>query len=301
MKTVARFLLLACAFATTTSCMSLLYVAREGAVQFYPPDKIGLHPRDVNLGSKDSGNIHGWHFAANSRDGAEKDAKSKTKVKSKSHGTIIHFHGNGENLTSHYRIMDWVVDAGWDYFIWDYPGYGLSTGEPTPANVRASASAVLEWLQKSDLPKPIVIYGHSLGGAIAQQAIHDTRASVKICDVILDSTFSSYRSIARRKMKTAWLLWPLQPLAWLLMSNGEGPGDPAELSPLPVLVIAVTKDPVVEYENGEYLFERLKEPKEFWKVEHDWHTGSFIANDGANRGRLMERLARNCGPQPETR
>lgn len=274
-----------------SGCMSVLYIAREGPRQFFPPASVGLSPRDVNLGNAENPNLHGWHFPAYSRKGTAGSARKKSR------GTLIHFHGNGENLTSHYRLMDWVIDEGWDYFIWDYPGYGLSAGEPSPANVRASAAAVLTWLQESDLPKPIVIYGHSLGGAIAQQAIHDTRGTIRICDVILDSTFASYRSVARRKMKTRWFLWPLQPVAWSLMSNGDGPGDPSDLAPLPVLVIAVTGDPVVEYENGEELFARLREPKEFWRVEHFSHNGSFIANEGELRGRLMARLARNCGSE----
>lgn len=285
MRIAARILFSCIVGASLSSCMSVLYISRVGPQQFYPPQELGLSPRDVNLGNSEYGNIHGWHFAAAPDKGAKKNSAK---------GTIVHFHGNGENLTSHYRLMDWVMKEGWDYFIYDYPGYGLSTGEPTPENLRASAARVLEWVEQSDVPKPIVVYGHSLGGAIAQQAIHDTRGKIQICDVILDSTFSSYRSIARRKMKTRWFLWPLQPLAWLLMSDAEGPGDPADLSPLPVLVIAVTGDQVVEFENGQALFEKLKEPKEFWRIEHTSHNASFFVNDGENRAKLMQRLSKNC-------
>ncbi len=289
MKIFLRAFLLFCTFGATSSCMSVLYVSREGPVQFFPPAKTGLHPRDIDIGT-----LHAWHFAAYSRTADPAASPAAHAPKNGSKGTIIHFHGNGENLTSHYRLMDWVVDAGWDYFIWDYPGYGLSKGEPTPANVRESAAAILKWLEKSDLPKPIVIYGHSLGGAIAQQAIHDTRGSVKVCDVILDSTFTSYRSVARRIMKTRWFLWPLQPVAWFAMNNDNGPGRPADLAPLPVLVIAMTGDPVVDFENGVDLFEALNEPKEFWRGEHASHNGSFIVDNGALRTRLLDRLARTC-------
>lgn len=275
-------LILSCVFALS-GCMSVLYSPRVGPMMFYSPEKLGYKPTDLETKDAEGNKIHAWLFP------------SKTGP---SRGTVIHFHGNAENLTSHYAMMVWLTDAGYDYVIFDYPGYGLSSGEPTAKNTVEAGEAVMRMVHSEWDSRPLIIYGQSLGGMVAQKAVVDMKGKIPMCDVILDSTFSSYKSVTRRKLSQFWITWLLQPLAYVLMSDSQA-ADPADISPIPVLVIHGDADRVVEFPNGEKLFERLKEPKEFWRIPGSGHGQTFRINGQENRQRLLDRLSRTCPASPK--
>lgn len=264
-----------------SGCMSVLYSPRVGPVVFFPPEKFGYKPLDAEIAISSGERIHGWWLPS--------------KI-GPSRGLLVHFHGNAENLTSHYAMMAWVTDAGYDYFIFDYPGYGLSSGEPTAQNTVESGAAVLRWLHEKIDSRPLIVYGQSLGGAIAQKSVVDVKSEVPFCDLVLDSTFSSYKGVTRGKLATMWWTWPLQPLAYFLMSDRFA-ADPKDLHG-PVLVIHGEQDPIVEFPNGEKLFGALNEPKEFWRLPHGAHGGSFRINGQEMRAKLLDRLAKTCPPVP---
>lgn len=262
--------------------MGILYAPRVGPVLFADPKVAGLEPKDVWISLSSGQRIHGWWIASQL---------------GPARGTIVHFHGNAENLTSHYMLMSWVTERGYDYFIFDYPGYGLSEGEPNAALTVEAGEKALAWVHQYADSRPLIVYGHSLGGMVAQAAVVGMKKVVPFCDVILDSSFSSYRSVARRKLSMHWWTWLLQPLGYLVMSDAAAV-DPADLSPIPVLVIHNRLDPVVEFPNGEQLFERLKEPKEFWRLGEGGHSSTFRIKGQEQRQRLMERLRKTCPAVP---
>lgn len=286
MVPLMRILILGLLALVTSGCMSLLYMPRVGPQMFYPPDKLGYQPEDAEFVDREGNRIHGWWFP--SRNGS-------------SPATVVHFHGNAENLTSHYTMLAWITGQGFDYFIFDYPGYGRSSGEPDASNTVSAGVAAMEWAFVKGGKRPLIVYGQSLGGIVAQSAVLDTKDRIPICDVVLDSTFASYRSVARRKVATSWWTWILQPVAYLVMSDRHAPEDIGEISPIPSLVIHAKNDNIVEYPNGEDVYSRLKDPKEMWVLEEGLHGGSFYAGDQKLRGRLVERLKRTCGPEKSTR
>lgn len=266
-----------------SGCMSLLYAPRMGPVLIYDPKRVNVEPEDVWLdsGEGENGDREKWH------------AWYLPTPEKKSKGIFVHFHGNAENLTSHYAMTLWVRDWGYDLLIFDYPGYGLSEGEPTPrATVKAGVKA-LEWAHQKAAGRPVIVYGQSLGGIIAIAAAVEVKNQIPLCDVILDSTFASYQGVARRKLAARWWSWPLQPLAYLLMSDKEA-RDPASLAPTPTLVIHSRQDRVVEFPNGEDLFLRLRDPKDFWILDEGDHSATFRIKDQDLRSRLAQRLEKTC-------
>lgn len=267
-----------------SGCMSVLYAPRAGPVLFYPPANFGYKPFDIETTDAEGNKIHGWVLPS--------------KV-GPARGTVVHFHGNAENLTSHYLMTAWLTERGYDLVIFDYPGYGLSSGEPTAKNTHEAGVAILRLIHAEWDSRPLIVYGQSLGGVIAQKTVIDAKGEIPMCDVILDSTFSSYQGVARRKLSTFWWTWPLQPLAYLLMSDREN-ANPADIAPIPVLVIHGEQDRVVEFANGEKLFSQLKEPKEFWRLPEGRHGLSFQINGQENRSRLLDRLERTCPPVLKT-
>jgi hypothetical protein len=84
-----------------------------------------------------------------------------------SKGLILYFHGNADNLQ---RWGNYAIDftsLGYDVLMVDYRGYGKSSGSPTEDILYADALQILKWAQLNVPHSKLVIYGRSLGSAIA--------------------------------------------------------------------------------------------------------------------------------------
>ena len=252
-----------------TGCSSLFYFPmREKA---YDPAEFNLKYEDISFESGKEA-IHGWWFPAETK---------------KAKGTFIFFHGNAENLSTHFLNLRWLPQKGYNFLIFDYPGYGRSTGNPTrQSTVDAGKSAIRwVWLHKDKNP---IIYGQSLGGIIAMRSFETTREEGSIKALILDSTFINYHKIAQKKLRYSWLTWIFQPLVCVLVSNAEAPDKISQYSPVPVLVMHGQKDQVVEPEFGDELFNKLSEPKEFWSIPDSDHGQNLFIENGKYQDKLLK-------------
>lgn len=258
-------------------CTHLFYYPNKDRTYFNPAD-FALSPEDVWIKSGEE-KIHGWWFASH-----ETPAK----------GTVLFFHGNAENLSSHYMSMGWLPDSGYNYLIIDYPGYGKSTGEPTPLGCVQAGRDALNWIRKEKDPNPI-IYGQSLGGNVALRVAEEEKATGKIRALVLDSTFPSYQKIARGKLSKSWVTWILQPLTYVLISDSGSPKDLKSISPIPTLVFHGQLDQVVEPEYGDMLFTQLNEPKKFISVPEAQHGQVFWVAQGKYRQDFLQFLSDNKG------
>jgi uncharacterized protein len=256
-----------------TGCSGLLYFPTRHL--HYDPARLNLKPTEVNFSSGDGTKLFGWHF------------KSKQKAKA----TVVFFHGNAENLSSHYLNMAWILEHPFDLFIFDYQGYGRSEGSPTPAGTVADGIAAMEWAASQGLP--LVVFGQSLGGAVALRAVAESKARLPIKYLAVDSTFPSYRSMGQRVLARSIFTWPLQWIGWLVMSDAHAPDGLIEtISPIPLLVIHGEKDGVVEIEMGERVFSQAKDPKEFWRLPSGGHTDIFSTQDPAYKQKFVDRIER---------
>ena len=220
--------------------------------------------------------MNGWYFFGD-----------KPKIKA----TIVFFHGNGENLSTHFRTLTWLLDYEFDYFIFDYEGYGKSDGEPTPKGTVADGFAAVHYIEQRFPGRPIIFFGQSLGGAVALETALTLPDRKKLKLVVVDSTFSSYKKAARSIMSQHPLTWALQLLSFVAFSDSYAPGDRiAELSPIPLVVIHGTEDKMISFELGKEVFELAKEPKEFWVVEGGRHTDALWGYDGIYRERLLSKF-----------
>lgn len=268
-KLICVLCLSTCAF--LTGCSSLLYYPSPH--RYTDPSKFKHKPEDVNLTASDGTKLHAWMFRS-----PQRPAKA----------TVLLFHGNAQNLSTHFFSLYWSIDQGFDYLIFDYRGYGESEGKPSPEGSVQDGKAALDWLiAHKDESSPLIIFGQSLGGAVALRVACEEKT--KFDKIIVDSTFPSYRSIARKVMTRSWLTWPFQWLGWLVMNDSYAPADCIQnISPKPVLVVHGTADNVVEYEMGEKVFELAREPKEFWKIEDGLHTDFLFRDNLRYQSRLKD-------------
>lgn len=227
------------------------------------PDKIGLVYEDVFFRSADGLKLHGWWLPA----------------KGQAKGTVLFFHGNAENISTHIGSVYWLPAQNYNVFLPDYRGYGNSEGVPTLAGVQDDLNSAMKYLlQRKDIDtERIVILAQSLGGAMAIYNVAHSPYRAKIKALISESAFSDYRDIVREKLASFWLSWPLQwPLSFTIDNDYSPINSVALISPIPLLIIHGDKDNVVPLVHGQKLFNAAGEPKEMWVVNGGGHIQAFM-------------------------
>ncbi|MEM7043702.1 MAG: alpha/beta fold hydrolase [Pseudomonadota bacterium] len=222
------------------------------------PATFGFAYEDVTFEAADGTGLHGWFFPA----------------EGERLGSLLFLHGNAENVSTHFANVAWLAKAGVDVLIIDYRGYGRSAGSPTLEGLHLDAEAALDALiamPETD-PERIAVFGQSLGGAIALSVVAAHPAKDRLAALIVEGAFSDYRAIAREKLASFWLTWPLQWPFSLTIDNAYSPSSSAgALAPLPLLVIHGQRDDVVPPVHGERLFDAANQPKAIWRPQDVGH------------------------------
>lgn len=249
----------------------------------FPPEKIGLKPEEINFKSADGTELFGWFFKAHTQPPK---------------GTLVQFHGNGENMSSHYLSLAWMVPEGYNLFIFDYRGYGKSRGDATQEGTYLDGLAGLnqawELHQRHTGSKAgtalFVVYGQSLGGAIAMRAMADFSHQSSTDLIVMDSTFLSYKEVAQTKLASFWLTWILNPLGSLLISDEYSARDPLIKNRVKLLVIHDKNDPVIPFSIGHETYTLATSRKDFWELGESKHVGIFYPAFPKNRERFLNFL-----------
>jgi fermentation-respiration switch protein FrsA (DUF1100 family) len=122
----------------------------------------------------------------------------------------------------------------------------------------------------------IVIYGLSLGGALALYYVGHTAFRPYVRALVLESAFASYRTVTTEKLASFWLTWPFQWMSWLMVNDDYSPLPVVEkIAPIPLLVIHGDQDPIVPVQHGWQLYEVAREPKDVWIVPNGVHNDAM--------------------------
>lgn len=250
---------------------------------FLQPDR-SLHLDPDRVGAK-------WTLERfNSSDGTDLTGLWFPSTKGPAKAVVVQFHGNGENMTSHFLFVYWLALEGYDVFTFDYRGYGGSGGGKSIPGSVADGAAALAYARRKAPGLPLVVIGQSLGGALAVASL-DRDGGEGVRALVLDSTFSSYRRVARLKLAPHAITWPLQWLPYLLVSDRYAPARLILKRPsVPLLQVHAPKDPIVPYSEGRRLYALAPGPKEFWDVPGTGHTEAFGLQGAEFRPRLLKWL-----------
>jgi fermentation-respiration switch protein FrsA (DUF1100 family) len=209
------------------------------------PSSLGLEYEDVFLEAADGAKIHGWFIGD----------RASGKV-------ILLFHGNGGNLSHRLPLIRLLHGLPANVFIIDYHGYGRSEGSPTEQNLYLDALAAYDFLrtQKKYSSPHIILYGSSLGGAVAV----DLAAREKVGGVILESTFTSARDMAARmnflyRWPIVWIRSRFDTLAKIALIKA------------PLLIVHSKEDEMIPYQMALALYQRAAQPKELLLLEKGGH------------------------------
>ena len=229
------------------------------------PAKWGYRFENVDFKSTDGTDLHGWFMPA------------KVKVPK---GTVVFSHGNAGSLGHHLGFVLWLVEAGYQVFMYDYRGFGKSGGKVDRHGMIEDVKGAFTYVtsRKDVDARRLVSYGHSLGGAksiaaLAERHVDGLRA------LVVDGAFASYRSMARVASGE---------LGASLITDDFSPKDfIGKISGTSVLVIHGDQDPVVPISQGKELFKLAKEPKTLFEVKDGGHGDTLSRDNGAYRKRML--------------
>ena len=247
------------------------------------PERFGLEYEDVTFTSSDGVELHGWFLPA----------------EGPALGTVLQLHGNAENISTHFISVAWMPARGFNVFALDYRGYGASEGVATLEGAQLDIDAAMRTLlARGDVDKNrIVIYGQSLGGALAAYYVPHSPYRDRIGALILESAFSDYIEIAREKFADHWLTWPFQWLPQLMVDDRFSPlAEMPKISPIPVLILHGDEDVIVPVRHAKILYDAALEPKEMWIVPGAGHIQTM--RSPAQRDRLVAYLREKLAAPP---
>lgn len=185
--------------------------------------------------------------------------------------TILYFHGNGGNLAVRAERIRRYIDCGQGILMMSYRGYSGSTGSPSEkANVADARLAYDLLIEEGVAPADIIVYGESLGTAVAARIA----AERPVGGLILDSPFTSAVDVGAQH-------YPLFPVRLLMRDRYEVLPYVAKTQ-APLLVIHGERDDIVPVEMGRQVYAAARSPKKlvtFPLAGHNDHTfhGSFEA------------------------
>ena len=157
------------------------------------PEDAGLDFDAVTLTTSDNEQLDAWFVPADP-----------------ARGTLLFFHGNAGNNSHRLDSIRLFHELGLSVLIFDYRGYGQSTGRPTEKGTYRDADAAWQYLveQRAIPPERIILFGRSLGAPIAA----DLATRQAAAGVILESGFTSVPDVAAK-------LYPWLPARWLSSSS----------------------------------------------------------------------------------
>jgi pimeloyl-ACP methyl ester carboxylesterase len=179
---------------------------------------------------------------------------------------MIFFHGNAGNIGMRAPLLEsFVLQTGIRTILPDYTGYGGNKGTPTEQEAYRDGLAVYDHFSAAGVsPNRIVLYGESLGGAVAL-VVAAKRPSAGL---ILQSTFSSVSSMTRR-------LYPWLPLSALLTRNLFPSVDRISGLEIPLLIAHGTKDLIIPISEGKKLHGAAPAHAEFLAIDRAGHNNFF--------------------------
>ena len=211
---------------------SLLYFPSRAIIE--TPDRAGLEYRDLGLEADDGERLHGWWIRA----------------RTDSLGQMLLCHGNAGNVGDRVVHAALLTATGFDVLLFDYRGYGRSTGQPseegTYRDARAALSCLLE--QPGVDPARIFYLGESLGGTVAL----DLALERPPAGLVLLSAFTGVRELGR-------LHYPFIPAA--LVPDAYPTLRRIHELHAPLLVLHGDRDDIVPLSQGRALFEAAPGPK----------------------------------------
>lgn len=182
------------------------------------------------------------------------------------HPVIVYHHGNYGHLEYYWDRVELLYKTGADVLVYDYRGFGMSTGTSSEASMIEDASAVLNYVRsRRDVDTTQIFhYGFSLGGFPALYSATNLHAAR---GVITESIFASGEAL----IQTGTLL--NIPGSYLLKGEYNNVRLAQQRS-CPLLMFHGNADTFVPFDvHAVSIYNAARQPKTLIKVEGAEHEG----------------------------
>jgi fermentation-respiration switch protein FrsA (DUF1100 family) len=214
------------------------------------PDQIGLSYKSVSFKATDGVKLSGWFIPADSP-----------------RGVVIFCHGNAGNISHRLESIEIFHGLRLSTFIFDYRGYGASEGTPSEEGSYLDVKGAWNYLIEHEglAPSDIILFGRSLGGAVAAWLArqHTPKA------LIIESTFTSAPDLAGE-------LYFYLPVKLLCKYKYNALAAIREVQ-CPVLIVHSQEDEIVSFRHGRKLFDAANDPRVFLEISGS-HNEGFITS-----------------------
>ncbi|MDX2257212.1 MAG: alpha/beta hydrolase [Pseudanabaenaceae cyanobacterium bins.39] len=211
-------------------------------------------------------NIHGWWIPN----------LDQAKLPLAEQRVILYLHGNAKNVGANAKHANRLKNFGFSVLVIDYRGYGKSSGnDPTESSVYADAQAAWDYLLKQGYqPQQIIVYGHSLGGAIAINLISNQQnKTANAKGLIIDGSFTSIVDMASLDPK-----YRIFPINLLIHQNFDSISKVSSIKS-PILYIHGTADEVIPASMSQALYNATTAPKQLLLVPNAGHNNTASTNE----------------------
>jgi fermentation-respiration switch protein FrsA (DUF1100 family) len=240
--------------ATYAAVCALLFLFQSHLIYFPArgydavPSDVGLAFEDLTLVTSDGLSIAAWYVPH-----------------AEARGSVIFCHGNAGNIADRLYSVKLLNALGCDVLIFDYRGYGRSEGSPTEAGTYADADTAWRYLveSKGKLPERIIIFGRSLGGAVAIELARRHPPAA----LVVESTFTCMADVGR-------VHYPLLPVGLLLRHRYDSVSKVPKID-CPKLFLHGTDDSLIPIANARRLFEAAASPRQFIETPGGHNAGGF--------------------------
>jgi hypothetical protein len=247
----------------------LAFYALQARLIYFPqaaldgsPGDAGLHYEELRFAAADGVSLHGWWIPARA-----------------SRGALLFMHGNAGNISHRLQSIRLFHELGLDVLIFDYRGYGRSAGRPSEGGTYLDARAAWDaLLARGTPPERVIVFGRSLGGAIACALATEVTPAA----VIIESTFTSVPDLAAE-------LYPWLPARALARFSYDTRARLARLR-RPLLIVHSEDDELVPHAHAEALYAAANEPKRLLVIRGS-HGDGFLASGDLYRQGVNDFLA----------
>jgi uncharacterized protein len=211
--------------------LALMYVFQRSLIYFpdakrTPPAEAGLpQAAEVSLTSSDGEKLIAWHIAPR----GEKPV-------------VIYFQGNAGASDLRVERFKWLIADGTGLLALSYRGFGGSTGRPSEDGLIRDARAAYDFARAQSPANRIVLFGESLGTAVAIALA----AERPIAALILDAPFTSAADVGAAA-------YPFAPVRWLIKDTWRSDRRIGRVK-APILALHGEQDAIVPIRFGERLF-----------------------------------------------
>ncbi len=257
------FLMMAVSVFLFTGCQSLFF--HPNKTLYYNPMQVQYAVEDYSIETIDNTTLHAWNV------------KSKTADRK---GAILFFHGNARNISTESLQIFWLADHGYDLFIPDYRGYGISQGKPSIELFMKDSLDIMDaFMELYDGDENIIVWGQSLGGQAAAAVAANSKFADNISKLVLDSTFVSWSSVGKEVASSSFLTYIFQyPVKWSFPDNNSAIEFLPKSKATENIIIHSRGDKFINYNNAVILFNSMPDnySKDMHIYEKDGHAGIII-------------------------